>query len=297
MSDDLGRLSVFVAVAEERGFRAAGRRLGVSGSAVSQSIGQLEERLGVALFERTTRSVRLTEAGKRLLATAAPALADLRATEEALRELGDEPAGALRLNLSRGAESVVSGPLLTRFLQAHPGIELEIVVTEHTGEIVAAGYDAAVGLREMAERDMEAVPVSETERLVVVGAPAYFERHPPPAHPRDLDGHVCVNWRPMGGEPYRWEFTEGGTEFSVAVEARVVTTDPALNIDLAVAGLGLTITYERAVRPHLEAGDLVTVLEEYCPPFPGFCLYFPRRRHRSATLQALIDFVREARQQ
>ncbi|NIP83949.1 MAG: LysR family transcriptional regulator [Gemmatimonadetes bacterium] len=284
---------MFVAVVEENGFRAAGRRLGVSGSAVSQTIGQLEERLGVALFERTTRTVRVTDAGERLYESVRPALEELRAAEAEVKELGEEPSGTLRLNVSSGAESVLRGPLLAGFLTEYPNIRLELVVTEHTGEIVAAGYDAAVGLGEVIAQDMIALPVSEELRLAVVGAPSYLEEHGAPEHPRDLTKHVCINWAPSAEDVgYRWEFTEDGNDFTVSVDARVVTTDPELNLRLAVAGVGLTILYDRSVRDQIEAGELVPVLEEYCEPFPGFYLYFPRRRNRPAALRALIDYVR-----
>lgn len=157
-----------------------------------------------------------------------------------------------------------------------------------------AGYDAAVGLGEVIGQDMIAMPVSEELRMAVVGSPCYFERHPAPAHPRELGEHICINWTPAAEvPPYRWEFTENGKDFSVSLDARVVTTDPALNLRLAVAGLGLRINFDRSVRDYIEAGELVRVLEEYCPPFPGFHLYFPRRRHRSGALRALIDYVRE----
>jgi DNA-binding transcriptional LysR family regulator len=293
MSSDLSGLSVFAAVAEEQGFRAAGRRLGVSGSAVSQTISQLEERLGVAVFERTTRTVRLTEAGERLYATVRPALEELRAAEDEVKELGDEPAGTLRLNVSSAAESVLRGPLLGTFLRTYPRVRLELIVTEHTGEIVEAGYDAAVGLGEVIEQDMHRIPVSGKLRMSVVGSPSYFERYSPPAHPRDLGDHLCINWVPgEGAPPYRWEFTENGRDFSVSVGARVVTTDPALNIRLAVAGVGLAIDFDKSVQPLVEVGELVPVLEEFCEPFPGFYLYYPRRRQRSAALQAFIDYVR-----
>ena len=293
MVDDLSGFGVFIAVAEEKGFRAAGRRLGVSGSAVSQAIGQLEERLEVALFQRTTRTVRLTEAGERLYAGVRPALREIEAVEEEVKELGTEPSGTLRLNVSHEAESVLGGTFLGDFLNAYPRVRLDLVVTTHTGELVEAGYDAAVGLGEMIEQDMLAIPVPDRMRLTVVGSPGYFEGHPVPQHPRDLLEHVCINWAPGAGEPpYRWEFTEDGRDFAVNVDARVLTTDPGLNIRLAMAGIGLTITYQRLVRPQVKAGTLVQVLEEYCEPFPGFFLYFPRRRHRSAALRALIDFVR-----
>jgi DNA-binding transcriptional LysR family regulator len=293
VSDDLSGLGVFIAVAEEKGFRAAGRRLGVSGSAVSQSIGQLEERFGVALFHRTTRTVRLTEAGERLYAGVRPALRELQTVAEEVKELGTEPSGTLRLNVSEAAEGVLAGDFLADFLNAYPRVRLDLVVTRHTGEIVEAGYDAAVGLGERIEPDMVAIPVSGTLRLRVVGSPAYFARHPAPRHPRDLAEHVCLNWVPGAGElPYRWEFTEDGRDFAVSVDARVQSTDPEVNLRLALAGIGLTIIYEGTVRPYVEAGTLVPVLEEYLEPFPGFFLYFPRRRHRSAALRALIDFVR-----
>jgi len=293
MADDLGGLAVFVAVAEERGFRAAGRRLGVSGSAISQTINHLEDRLGIAVFERTTRTVRLTEAGERLLAGVRPALRELQAVEEEVKELGNEPAGTLRLNVTRAAVSVLGGTLLSDFLTAYPRVRLDLVVTGHTGEIVEAGYDAAIGLEEVIEQDMIAIPVSEELRMAVVGSPSYFARHPAPEHPSDLARHVCINWTPGAGDPpYRWEFTEDGKDFAVNIDARVLTTDARLNNLLAIAGVGLTIAFRHSVQGAIDDGRLVSVLEDYCPPFPGFFLYFPRRRHRSAALRAFIDYVR-----
>lgn len=297
MQTDLNGLAVFVALAEARGFRAAGRELGVSGSAVSQALNRLEERLGITLVERTTRSVRLTDAGVRLYETVRPALEEVKAAEEAVKELGEEPRGTLRLNVSRAAESFLSGPVLAEFLGRYPEVQLDLVVTEHTGEIVASGYDAAIGLGEVIEQDMVAMPVSEELRLLVVGSPAYFGNHDAPEHPRDLAGHVCINWRPgPGSAPYRWEFTEDGRDFSVSVDSRIVTTDPTLNLRLCLAGAGLNMSWESWVRPYIETGELVSVLEEYSPPFPGFYLYFPHRRQRSAALRALIDHVRRARE-
>jgi DNA-binding transcriptional LysR family regulator len=293
MADDLNGLSVFITVAQEKGFRAAGRRLGVSGSAVSQTIGQLEDRLGVAVFERTTRTVRMTEAGERLYATVRPALEELRAVEEEIKELTDEPSGRLRLIVSRDAKSVVNGPALAGFLRAYPRIRLDLVATEHPEKVVTQGFDAAIGLKELVPKAMTALPVSGPLRLAVIGAPSYFEQRPPPEHPRDLADHVCINWKAAAdAQPYRWEFNEAGSRFSVDVDARIVTNEPGLNIDLAIAGLGLTIGYAQNVRPHIEAGELAATLQDYCAPFPGFHLYYPRRRHRSAALQALIEYVR-----
>ena len=293
MANDLNALSVFAAVVAAKGFRAAGRQLGVSGTAVSQTIRQLEERLGVALFERTTRTVRLTEAGERLYATVGPALEEVRAAEEEVMGLGDEPSGTLRLNVSSGAENILRGPLLARFLAAHPKVRLDLVVSEHTGEIVGSGFDAAVGLGEVIERDMVALPVSDELRMLVVGSPDYLARRGAPSHPRDLTDHECINWKPTAdAPPYRWEFTEDGRDFTVNVDARVVTTDPHLNVRLVQAGLGLTIEIDRVLQEHIDAGTVVPVLEDYSTPFPGFYLYFPRRRHRSAALRAFIDYVR-----
>ena len=291
---NLDDLTVFAAVAEESGFRAAGRQLGVSGSAVSQAIARLEKRVGVALVERTTRTVRLTDAGQHFYAAVAPALRDLEAAEEAVQEEGATPRGTLHLHVSRAAESFLDGPFLAGFLEAYPSIRLDLDVVEHTGEIVAEGYDAGIGLGEMIARDMVAMPISGNQRMLVVGAPAYFAEHPPPGHPRDLADHVCINWkREPDAPPYQWEFTESGTDFSVSVDARVLTTDSDLNVRLAVAGVGLTMIYDHTVQEQIEAGELVPVLEEYCEPFPGFYLYYPRRRQRRAALQALIDYTRE----
>lgn len=260
---------------------------------MSQTISRLEERLGVAVFERTTRTVRLTEAGERLYGSVRPALEELRTATEEVKELGNEPSGTLRLNVSSAAESFLRAHVLCGFLAAYPRVRLEVIVTEHTGEIVEAGYDAAVGLGEMIHHDMMTIPVSEELRLSVVGATSYFEQHPPPRHPRELVGHALINWRPAAEAPaYRWEFAEDGRDFSLTVDARVVTTNPVLNIRLAVAGVGLTIAFDRSVRRYVEAGELVPVLEDYCPPFPGFHLYYPRRRNRSAALRALVDYVR-----
>ena len=296
MSDELDGIEVFVAVAEAKGFRAAGERLGVSGSAVSQALRRLEERLGVALVRRTTRSVHLTEAGERLFTSARPALDELRAAVAALGELGDEPRGTLRLHVAGAAESFLSGPLLAGFLDAFPHVQLDLFVSDEPLDIVAEGYDAGIRLGEVIDRDMIAVPVSGDLRLIVMGAPSYFARHPKPKHPRDLVEHDCINWHPTPESPaYRWEFTEKGREFSVDVRARVLTNNPGLNIRLARAGAGLTLADDRA-RGDVARGELVPVLEEFSTPFPGFYLYYPQRRHASRALRALVDYLRRKRQ-
>lgn len=295
MLDELDGIELFVAVAEAKGFRAAGERLGVSGSAVSQALRRLEDRLGVALVRRTTRSVHLTEAGERLFATARPAIGELRSAVAAVGELGDEPRGTLRLHVSGAAESFLSGPLLAGFLEECRHVQLSLVVSDEPVDIVAAGYDAGIRLGEVIDRDMIAVPVSGDLRLIVVGAPSYFARHPKPKHPRDLVEHDCINWHPTPeAPPYRWEFTENKRDFSVDVRARVLTNDPALNVRLARAGAGLTLADDR-MRDYVARGELVPVLEEFSTPFPGFHLYYPERRHASPALRALVDYLRRKR--
>ena len=296
MPDDLNAMAVFVAVAETKGFRSAGERLGVSGSAVSQALRRLEEQLGVALVQRTTRSVRLTEAGERLYASARPALEELRAAVAAVGELSAEPRGTLRLHTAGAAESFLSGPLLAGFLDVHPHVRLDLFVSDEPVDIVAEGYDGGIRLGEVIDRDMIAVPVSGDLRLVVVGAPSYFAQHPKPKHPRDLVEHDCINWHPTpNAPPYRWEFTENGRDFSVDVRARVLTNDPTLNVRLARAGAGLTLADESRSRDGVASGALVSVLEEFSTPFPGFYLYYPQRRHASPALRALVDYLRSTR--
>ena len=297
MPEDLNAMSVFVAVADARGFRAAGERLGVSASAVSQALRKLEEQLGVVLVQRTTRSVRLTESGEQLYASVRPALEEVRAAAAAVRELSPEPRGTLRLAVSSGAEIFLTDQSLARFLSENPQVRLDLDVSNEVTDIVAAGYDAGIQLGEIIDRDMIAVPVSGDLRLVVVGSPSYFERHRKPKHPRDLVEHECVNWHSTPTAPaYRWEFTDQGRELSVAVPTRTLTTDPGLLVRLARAGVGLTMVYEGHVRDELARGELVAVLEKYSTPFPGFYLYYPQRRHVAPPLRAFIDHLRGARQ-
>jgi DNA-binding transcriptional LysR family regulator len=294
MIDVMNGVPELVAVVEAKGFRAAGRQLGVSGTALSKALRQLEQRLGVTLLLRTTRSVRLTEAGETFYAAARRALDALQTAAEAVGEMADEPRGTIRLNISSGAEGFLRGPALPGFLRAYPEVRLDIIIDEDVSDIVAAGYDAGIRLGEVIEQDMIAVPASGPQRMVVVGSPAYFERHPRPEHPRDLGGHACISWRPgPDAPPYRWEFTEpGGQDFSVAVPARAVANDFALMMRLVTADLGLTIGMGDGVQPYIDRGEVVPVLEEYCPPFPGYYLYYPqRRRQASPALRALVDYL------
>ncbi len=292
MEPDLNALAVFALVAEERSFRAAADRLGVTRSAVSQTIRRLEETLGIALVQRTTRSVSLTEAGERLYNEVAPAIADMRAAIETTGNLRGRPRGQLRLAVSSIAEGFLSGPFLASFAEANPDIQIDINVTDEEFDIVAEGYDAGVRLGEVIEQDMIAVSVAGDERQLAVCAPAYRDRFGTPSHPGELAGHRCIGWRPAPKvAPYRWEFAERGKEFSVAVAPEITTNDMALMIKLAVAGAGITFGMEESFRPWIARGDLVPVLEDYCPRFAGFYLYYPSRRNVAPKLRALVDHL------
>jgi DNA-binding transcriptional LysR family regulator len=290
---DLNLVSVFLAVAEAQSFRGAAERLGVTRSAVSQAIRRIEDRMGVALVQRTTRSVRLTEAGVQLHARVAPAIAEVELALDSARDRKAEPTGLLRLAVSSIAERFISGPLLASFTHAYPRVQVDITVTDEEFDIVAEGYDAGVRLGEVIEQDMIAVPVSGEQRQLVVAAPSYLERFEAPSHPSQLSQHCCIGWRPAPGiAPYRWEFEENGREFDVAVNPRITTNDMWIMVRTACAGGGLTFGPEEIFRPYIERGELVPLLETYLPPFQGFFLYFADRRNLSPKLRALIDHVR-----
>ena len=294
MIPDLNALAVFALVAEERNFRAAADRLGVTRSAVSQTVRRLEEMLGVALVRRTTRSVGLTEAGERLVTSIAPAIAEMRSAVELVGSLEGRPRGQLRLAVTSIAERFLAGPFLGGFAEAYPEIQLDVTVTDEEFDIVAEGFDAGVRLGEVIEQDMIAVPVAGDERQLAVCAPSYRDRRGVPSHPTQLATHVCIGWRPSPkAAPYRWEFAEGGKEFSVAVAPKITTNDMALMIKLATAGVGITFGMEQSFRRLIEQGELVPILEDYCPFFAGFYLYYPSRRNVAPKLRVLIDHVRQ----
>jgi DNA-binding transcriptional LysR family regulator len=296
MTIDLNALAVLAAVARAKSFRAAADQLGVTRSAVSQAVRKVEDALGVAVLLRTTRSVTLTEGGEALLNRVAPALAEIEAATGAAADRGGRPKGLLRLAVSSIAEGFLSGDLLASFRAAYPGVRLDIVVTDEEFEIVAGGFDAGVRLGEVIESDMIAVPVSADQRQVVVAAPAYLELAGTPLHPRELTQHRCIGWRPSAEvAPYRWEFTEDGREFAVAVEPDVTTNDMALMVKMAMAGAGLTIGMEETFAPWMHEKKLRPVLEDFCAPLPGFFLFYPSRRHLAPKLRALIDHVRNSR--
>jgi DNA-binding transcriptional LysR family regulator len=296
MTDELDGLATFVAVAEARGFRAAAERLGISHSAVSQTVRRLEARLGVPLVRRTTRSVHLTDAGERYYTAARAALEAVRAASAEVGELGQQPQGTLRLHASSPALMMIGETLLPNFLAEYPSVSLDLVVSESPVDVIAEGFDAGIQLGEVIDQDMIAVPITGDLRMVVVGAPSYFERRGVPKHPRELAEHDCLNWRasPIAA-PYRWEFTDAGREFTVSVPARVLSTSSLINRRFAVAGLGVTMAFDGHVGGELERGELVTVLDKYCEPFAGYSLYYPPRRQASRALLALIDHVKRWR--
>ena len=295
MAHDLNLLRMFLAVADSASFRAAADALGVTRSAVSQGIRRLEDALGVALVQRSTRSVRLTEAGERLLRQVA---GPLRSVDAALEDALDDgpPRGLLRVNVSSIAERFLAGPLVAGFAEAHPHITLDVTVSDDPIDLVAGGFDAGVRLGEVIEQDMVAVPLTGPQRQVAVAAPAYVQRHGRPRHPRELVDHRCIGWRPAPQvAPYRWEFSEDGREFEVDVGAQVTTNDLRLMLRTALAGGGITFGLEENYRQWLRSGELVALLEDYLPPFDGFYLYYPGRHNQPPKLRALVEHVRRFR--
>jgi len=292
---DLNLLPLLLAVAKEQNFRAAADRLGVTRSAVSQGVRRLEDGLGVALVMRTTRSVQLTEAGARLVRSLEGPLTDIGTALEGT-SAANEPRGHLRLAVTSIAEQFLSGSLLARFAERYPRMTIDVTVTDAEFDIVAHGFDAGVRLGEVIEQDMIAVPVGGQQRELAAATPGYIAEHGAPAHPRDLARHRCIGWRPAPEvAPYRWEFVQDGRPFDVEVAPQVTTNDLRLMLRLALAGGGVTFAPEECMRAHLESGDLVPLLEEFLPPFPGFYLYFPQRRNMAPKLRALIDHVRQSK--
>jgi DNA-binding transcriptional LysR family regulator len=293
--EDWGSLAAFAVVAEERSFTRAATRLGVSPSALSHTLRRLEERLRIRLLARSTRSVSTTEAGERLLARLGPALEAIASAVEDLGRLLDRPSGHVRITTSHSAARMVVAPILARFTRDYPEIVLEIVIDPGLTNIVAQRFDAGIRLGESLDKDVVAVPVSGPQRMAVVGSPQYFASHPPPATPHDLRTHRCINFRlpsPAPGTLYKWEFEKAHHSIEVAVEGPLIFDDEGMVVDAALAGVGLGYVIEEQVASLLQGGELVRVLEDWCPSFPGFFLYYPGRRQVSPALTAFIDAVR-----
>ncbi len=289
---DLSTLAVFLAVAEERSFTRAAKRLGVSPSAMSHAIRGLEEDIGVRLLSRTTRSVAPTEAGERLLTRLRPALTDVQDVLDQLSGLRDKPVGRVRLLVPRLAGTTVLGPKLAKFTHDYPDVVLDITADDSRLDIVAGGFDAGIHFGEYIQKDMIAVRVSNDHRAAIVGAPAYFESHPKPKTPHDLLSHKCVNFRHGSAGVYRWEFDKGKKSLSVAVNGPLIVDDVETLVRAAIDGVGLAFVSDERVSPQLASGELIRVLEDWCQPFPGFFLYYPSRRQQPAALAALINALR-----
>ncbi|MCC6165568.1 MAG: LysR family transcriptional regulator [Acidobacteria bacterium] len=291
--DDLSALAAFLTVAEERSFTKAAAQLGVSPSALSHAVQKLEERLGVRLLARTTRSVSPTDAGERLMSRLAPALADVRGAWEEVAGLGGDPRGRVRLIASRLAARMVLTPRLAAFARSHPGVVIDVTTTEESRvDLVGSRYDAGIQLGEFVAKDMVAVRVSPQQRGAVVASPEYFASRPKPTSPRDLTAHHCINFRHGASGVYRWEFEKGRKSLAVGVDGPLVVDDVEMLIRAALDGVGLAWTLESQAAPHLQSGALVRVLEDWCPPFPGYFLYYPSRKHQPAPLTALINALR-----
>jgi len=290
--NELSTLAAFLAVAEERSFTRAARRLGVSPSAMSHAIRGLEEDIGVRLLSRTTRSVAPTEAGEQFLARVRPALADIQDALDQLSGLRDKPAGRVRLLVPRLAGTMVVGPKLAKFTRDYPDVILEVAADDSRLDIVAGGFDAGIHFGEYIQKDMIAVRVSKDHRAAIVGSPAYFKQHPRPKTPHDLLHHKCINFRHGSAGVYRWEFDKGKKSLSVAVNGPLIVDDVETLIRAAVDGIGLAFVSDERVAPHLKNGELIRVLEDWCQPFPGFFLYYPSRRQQPAALTALINALR-----
>ncbi|EJZ21862.1 LysR family transcriptional regulator [Rhizobium sp. Pop5] len=286
-------LIAFLAVAREQSFTKAAAKLGVSQSALSHTIRGLEERLGLRLLTRTTRSVSPTEAGERLLVTIGPRIDEIDTELAALSAFREKPAGTIRINAGEHAADAVLWPALENLLPDYPDIHVEIIVDYGLTDIVAERYDAGVRLGEQVAKDMIAVRIGPEMRMAVVAAPAYFERRPKPMSPQDLTDHNCINLRlPTYGGVYAWEFEKDGRELKVRVEGQLTFNNIALRLNAALAGAGLAYMPEDAVRAHLTDGRLVRVLEDWCAPFPGYHLYYPSRRHASPAFALVVDALR-----
>lgn len=286
-------LAAFALVAKERSFTRAAARLGVSQSALSQTIRGLEERLGLRLLTRTTRSVSPTEAGERLLKTLAPRFDEIESELAALTALRERPAGTIRITAGEHAAVSVLEPALKTFLEAHPDITVEIIVDYGLTDIVAERFDAGVRLGEQVAKDMIAVRIGPDMRMAVVGSPSYFADRSVPDTPHDLTAHNCINMRfPTHGGLFPWEFEKDGRELHVRVEGQLVYNNLTLRLSSALDGLGLAYVPEDQVLRYMERGQLIRVLESWCAPFAGYHLYYPSRRQSSPALSALVAALR-----
>jgi DNA-binding transcriptional LysR family regulator len=290
---DLADLSAFLVVAEERSFTRAAARLGLSQSALSHTIRRLEERFGLRLLTRTTRSVAPTEAGEKLIAVLGPAIDQIEHGIAQVGQFRDRPAGKIRISASEHAARSLLWPAMERFLPQYPDIEIEVSINNGFIDIVEERFDAGVRLGEAIARDMIAVRIGPEMRMACVGSPAYFARHPKPQSPQDLAQHNCINLRmATSGALYAWEFEKDGRAMNVRVEGQLTFGGSSMILPAAEAGMGLAMTIEDSVQDSIAAGRLVRVLEDWCPPFAGYHLYYPSRRQASPAFALLVDALR-----
>ncbi|MGV0908585.1 LysR family transcriptional regulator [Martelella sp. FOR1707] len=289
----LNDLAAFAAVANHRSFRRAADEIGVSRSALSHAIIGLEEKLGVRLFNRTTRSVSLTQAGARLLENLDPVLQDLDRALDTLSEERGTPSGMLRINANKSGARILLDTVVPRFLDRYPAVELDLVSEGRLVDIVEQGFDAGVRLLEAIPQDMVAVTFGGDVRFVAAAAPSYMEDKTVPKTPDDLHGHACIRQRLPSGKRYRWEFSKRGAEIVVDVPGNLSLDDNDLLVQAAVDGIGIAYVPEDVARPFLVSGQLITLLDEWCPPIPGLALYYPRSRHVPSPLRAFVDILRQ----
>jgi DNA-binding transcriptional LysR family regulator len=291
--DELGDLVAFLAVAEERSFTRAAAQLGTSQSSLSHTVRRLEERMGVRLLTRTTRNVSPTDAGEQLAETLRPAFNDIRSRIDALSAMRQRPAGTIRVTSSRHAAETILMPAVKRLMAEFSEITVEISIEQRFVDLAAERFDAGIRLGEGVEKDMIAVRIGPELRMVVAGSPQYFERHTKPLTPHDLTQHCCINLRlPTLGGLYAWEFEKDTRPLNVRVDGQFICNDVPMIIDAALSGIGLTCLPDDHLGPLVKEGKLVSVLEDWCPPFPGYHLYYPSRRLASPAFALLVDALR-----
>ncbi|APO76834.1 LysR family transcriptional regulator protein [Rhizobium etli 8C-3] len=297
MRGSLAELEAVVAVAARGGFRAAARDLGISSSALSQQIGALETRIGVRLFNRSTRSVVLSAAGERFVSEITPALAAIRSAIAHADEHRVEPTGTLRLNSSIGATRMILAPVVIEYMRRYPQVAVEIVTEDALVDINAQGFDAGIRIRETVPPDMVVVPISDSIRPAIVCAPEYLKNYGEPEVPADLQAHQCIRARMANGALYSWEFERRGQTFSITVHGKLTLDDSDLILRAAREGVGLAYLNEWQVSEDLANGRLQKVLEDWTAPYPGLCLYYPGRRHIPAKLRSFVELIREVRRE
>jgi DNA-binding transcriptional LysR family regulator len=285
-------LNAFVAVAERTNFARAAAHLGIAASTISQTIRSLEERLGMRLLNRTTRSVSLTDAGEKLLARIRPAIMELGAAVEDLNEFRDTPTGTLRLNVSSVAAQIVLAPVIKAFLAAYPAIALDVTVDDGRGDIVGGRFDAGIRVGRRVARDMQIVRVSEPSRLIAIAAPEYLQQHAPPKTPQDLQRHNCIGLR-NDRQVLEWEFAKGKSKIEMSVQGSLVMNSMDLVVRAVLDGIGVGYTIESYVTPHIAAGDLVPLLTDWSPGHHSYYLYYSGRRQLPVPLKVFIAFLRQ----